>query len=283
MTLDPAGFNRAVEADERLHYLQYDHYLEYLRSSGQIESWSATADGGRKRLKAAWLLEPRLRYGLSGSLSLSAGMRFLRGGGEQDIRHEYTRELGGGDRYVEMLAFSPYRLAVRGCWPCVGVHLRRRLGRRFAAEGHAAAGPLFASVSYRSAWTYAWDMRGNDYSWPVFRDEGERDEKGSGTGCGLELGARIEMPLGPRLAVFLGGGYSWQRVGSLSGSGRETRAGEADSWSGKWVMRSETIAAPWETIAIAYPTCRPRDDAVDSPFRLDLSGWQLRCGLSWRL
>jgi hypothetical protein len=283
MTLDPAGLNQAADTDDAVHYLRYEHYLEWLRSGGNIESWSATTSGERRRINAGWLLEPRLRCQLGGSFSLSLGMRILRSGRSQDISGEYIRELGEGERYVETLVFSPYRLAVRGYWPSAGIHFRRRLGRRFAAEGYAAAGPLFAGVSYRSAWTYAWDMRGAEYTWPVFRDAGGRSEKGSGTGYGLELGARIERALGSRLAVFLAGGYSWQRVNSLSGSGEEARAGAVDSWSGKWVTRSETIVTPWETLPVRFPTCRPQAGADDGPFRLDLSGWYLRGGLSWRI
>ncbi len=283
MTLDPADLNRAAETDERLQYLQYDRLLEYLRTSGVIGYWRAATSGERRRIETGWLLESRLRCKLGGSLSLSAGMRIMRAGRAQDISNEYTREFGGSESDVETLLLSPYRLVVRGYWPSAGIHFRRRLGRRFGAEGYAAAGPLFAGVSYRSAWTYAWDMRGADYSWPVFRDAGERAEKGSGTGYGMELGARIDLELGARLALFLTGGYSRLRVNSLSGSGMETRAGVVDSWSGKWVSRNETVAMPWETLDVRLPTCRPLAGADDGPFRLDLSGWQLRCGISWRL
>jgi len=281
--LDPADLNSAVDADDRIQYLRYDHYLQALQDSGQIRSWSATAEGGRRRITAGWLLEPRLRYRLGASLSLSAAVRVQRGGGTRDLFFEFSRERNDGELYVETLAFNPYRLSVQSYWPNFGIHFRRPMGRRFCAEVHAAAGPLFADVSYGSAWTYAWDMRGSDYIWPVFRDAGERSEKGTGSGFGLELGARLERVLGRRLAIFLEGGYAWQRVNSLSGSGRETRAEETETWSGKWVNRGETIVTPWETLAIRFPTSRPQAGADDGPFRLDLSGWQLRAGVSWRL
>jgi len=281
--VDPVDLNLAADADERAQYLLYDRHLEYLRNGGQIRSWSSTAEGRRGRVEAGLLLEPRLKYRLNGSLSLSAGLRFLSGGGASDLLYEFTRVLPSGDRYVETLTYSPYRLSVRGYWPSLGVHWGRRLGRALRLEGYAAAGPLLASVSYRSAWTYAWDMVGDGYSWPVFRDSGERAEKGSGTGAGLECGAHVAWALGPRLSLFLAGGYSWQRVNSLSGSGRETRAGGEESWSGEWRLRNETVATPWETLAVRYPTCRPQAGGGDAPFRLDLSGWQLRGGISWRL
>jgi hypothetical protein len=283
LALAPADLNRAAEIDRLLQELRYDRYFEYLRLEGAIESWRASSQGERPRIRSGWLLEPRLRYELGRSLSLSLGLRFLQGGGERQLAFEYVRELGAGDRDVELLAYSPYRLEARGWWPSLGVHLRRRLGRRLHAEGYALAGPLFAGVEYRSAWTYAWDMRGTNYSWPVFRDAGERQEEGSGAGLGVELGARIELPLGRRLAVFAVGGHCWQRLRSLSGTGHETRAGAVDSWSGKWVSRSETFASPWAAVAFSYPSCRPGNNAGDGPFRLDLSGWQLRLGLSWRL
>jgi len=282
-SLDPADLNLAVDADERVQYLRYDHYLQALQDSGQIRSWSAMTEGGRLRITSGWLLEPRLCYRLGASLSLSAAVRVQRGGGTQDLLFEFTRVLDADDRYVETLTFDPYRLSVQSYWPNIGIHFRRPIARRIHAAGHVAAGPLFADVSYRSAWTYAWDMRGSNYVWPVFRDAGERSEKGSGIGFGLELGARLERALGLRLAVFLEGGYIWQKVNAISGSGRETRAEDTATWSGKWVSRGETIVTPWETLAIRFPTSRPQAGADDGPFRLDLSGWQLRAGLSWRL
>ena len=282
-SLDPADLNSAVDADTRVQFLRYDHYLQALQDSGQIRSWSATAESGRRRITSGWQLEPRLRYRLGASFSLSAAVRVQRGGGSQNLLFEFTRVLDADDRYVETLAFIPYRLSVQSVWPSIGIHFRRPIARRIHAAGHVAAGPLFADVSYRSAWTYAWDMRGPGYSWPVFRDSGERSEKGTGTGLGLELAARLERALGDRLAVFLQGGYVWQKVNAISGSGRETRAGETETWSGKWVNRGETIIAPWETLAIRFPTSRPQAGADDRPFRLDLSGWQLCAGLSWRL
>ena len=281
--LDPADLNLAVDADNRVQYLRYDHYLEYLRSNGQIRLWGGTASGERRRVGAGWALEPRLRYQLGRSLALSAGLRVMRGGRGRELHFEFIRDLGDRDQYVENLVFSPYSLEVQSCWPSLGIHVRRRLGRRFLAEGYAAAGPLFASASYRSAWTYAWEMRGSDYNWPVFRDAGERAENGSGTGIGLELGARIGRDLGSRLTIFLEGGYDWQRVNSISGSGKEIRAGLEETWSGKWVTRAETLAAPWEILAIRFPTSRPQAGADDRPFRLDLSGWRLRAGISWKL
>jgi hypothetical protein len=282
-SLDPVDLNLAVDADESVQRLRYDHYLQSLQDRDQILSWSATAEGGRRRITSGWQLEPRLRYRLGASFSLSAAVRVQRGGGSQNLLFEFTRVLAADDRYVETLAFIPYRLSVQSFWPNIGIHFRRPIGRQMHAAGHVAAGPLFAGVSYRSAWTYAWDMRGSNYTWPVFRDAGERSEKGTGTGFGLELGARLERALGNRLAVFLQGGYIWQEVNAISGSGRETRAEETETWSGKWVSRGETIIAPWETLAISFPTCRPRVGADDRPFRLDLSGWQLRAGFSWRL
>ena len=282
-SLDPADLNLAVDADERVQLLRYDHYLQYLQDNGQIVSWSGAAEGGRRRVTAGWLLEPRLRCRLGRSLSLSAAVRVQRDGGTRQLFFEFVRSLAAGDQYVETLAFNPYRLSLQSYWPNIGIHVRRPIGKRFCAEVHAAAGPLFADVSYGSTWTYAWDMRGSNYIWPVFRDAGERHEKGSGSGFGLELGGRLERALGSRLAVFLEGGYAWQKVNAISGSGQETRADRVDTWSGKWVSRSETIVTPWETLAIRFPTSRPRAGADDSPFRLDLSGWQLRAGVSWRL
>jgi len=283
LAADPDDLNLAADAEELAQYLLYDGHLEHLRNSGQIRSWSADAQGDWTRVGMNLIVEPRLSCRLGGGFSLSAGVRFLRGGGESDLSFVFTRFLNSGDRYVETLGYSPYHLSVKGYWPSLGIQWGRRLGRASRLEGYAAAGPLLASVSYRSAWTYAWDMVGNNYAWPVFRDSGEREEEGSGTGAGLECGARIAWELGPSLSLFLAGGYSWQRVSSLSGSGREIRNGAEESWSGKWLLRSETLATPWETLAVRYPTCRPQGGADDAPFRLDLSGWQLRGGISWRL
>ncbi|MBN2346342.1 MAG: hypothetical protein JXO51_08110 [Candidatus Aminicenantes bacterium] len=281
--LDPGDLNQAVAADDQLQDLQYERYLAHLQDAGSIRSWNARLEGRRRPVRGGAMFEPRLRLDFAGPLSVSAGLRVMEAGRSCELLSEYTRELGGGDQDVETLSYSPYRLSVRGWWPSIAVHFRRRLVRHFVAEAHAALGPLFASVRYRAAWTYAWDMRGPDYSWPVFRSEGEREEKGSGTGVGVELGGRFERALNRRLALFLAAGYYGGRVNSLSGTGREERAASTWTWSGKWLTRQETVITPWGTLSRRFPTCRPQEGASDSPFRLDLSGWLLRIGLSLKL
>ena len=141
-SLDPADLNSAVDADTRVQFLRYDHYLQALQDSGQIRSWSATAESGRRRITSGWQLEPRLRYRLGASFSLSAAVRVQRGGGSQNLLFEFTRVLDADDRYVETLAFIPYRLSVQSVWPSIGIHFRRPIARRIHAAGHVAAGPL---------------------------------------------------------------------------------------------------------------------------------------------
>ena len=78
------------------------------------------------------------------------------------------------------------------------------------------------------------------------------------------------------------GAYAYQKVGTLSGSGSETRDGVTESWEGDWRIQQVEMVTQWGSRSLEYPTSfsgdLPDSDAARD-FDLDLSGFQLRLGM----
>jgi hypothetical protein len=281
--VDPTDLNLLAEADDRYQEFSYETYFDHLVRNGQMRSWSRTGSGERRRVTVAPLLELRLKYFLFDSLAVSAGFRYARGGGSQELVAAYFRNELSGEQYVETLTVSPYRLSAAAGQASVGLHYSRNLGRSITAEGYLAAGVARASLRYQSSWTYSWVIHGPNYTWTPYDSAGLLEMDGKGTSFCWEAGARLEMPVAGALRAFLEGGYARQVADSLSGGGREVLGSWSESWEGPWRIRNETVTAPWGTLDLRAPSNRPRESGETAPFRLDLSGLRLRLGLSLAL
>ena len=144
---------------------------------------------------------------------------------------------------------------------------------------------MFADCRYLSDWSYEWVTEGPGYRYMTYSNTGVLEEEGSGIGIALDLGGRLSYPIIRRFEIFLEASYTYQVVKSISGSGREERNGRSATWDGQWSIKNETVAAAWGELESEFPTGYwPTNSEEDRlrDFELDLSGFQLKLGLSFR-
>jgi hypothetical protein len=284
-TLAPSDLNLLVDHDNKIQEFFYDSYFAHLQGTGEVSSWTKSQEGNRNKIKSAFQLGFRLRYYLNDTLAVSIGLRYLSGRRASNLEFEYTRNETAGDRQTEYLSYSPYSLSATAIIPQLGVHVMKNI-KAFLVEGFFSAGPIFAECQYLAEWKYAWRIVGEDYDFDPFETEGILEEKGKGMGLSIDLGGRVQYPLFSGLGVFLEGGYSYQVVKKISGPGREHRGEINDAWDGTWGVKKETVTAPWGTLESEFPTNYWPEGSADAKIRdfaLDLSGFQIRLGLSVRL
>lgn len=279
--LNPSDLNLFVDYDRSVQEFSYDAYFDYLRNNNMIRSWNKNAEGERRKIRFALPFGIRIRYSVLDFLAVSVGFQYFRGGPSESLNFGYTRSETSSEQYLESLDITPYRLEVKAYCPIVGVHFFKRFGSVLTVEAFAAGGPLLAECSYESHWHYTWTIQGQGYAWETYKSEGLLQEDGSGTGLFLEVGGRFSIPVHRRLDVFLESGYAYQAVKSLSGSGRETQGEKTETWEGKWGIKSETMTTPWGTRDLLFPTNYRTDGTGVGDFRLNLSGFRIRIGVSW--
>ena len=115
--------------------------------------------------------------------------------------------------------------------------------------------------------------------------------EGKGTGLALDAGLQMNIKLIKRIHLLLEGGYAFQYAGNLSGPGSSV-SGYDDSnsngftestvWEGPWAMAEGFLDQEWGNVNFSYPTNQYGTEGL-SDFRLDLSGFQIRLGISFRI
>lgn len=279
--LNPSDLNRSVDADNRYQNFVYDAYFDYLLSKNSIEGWTKDDTGKRKKIKNVLPFGMRARYRVMNFLAVSIGFQYFQRNSSQNLDFSYNRDVFYGEEYIEELSYEPYGLSVKAYWPTVGIHLFKHFGQKMTGEAYVLGGPLFARCSYNSDWTYKWYIQGPGYTWPTFESEGLLEQKGSGTGIAMEAGGRIGFPFIRSLVFFLDGGYAFQKVSSLSGSGKEINGGKTETWKGTWKTKPETLSTVWGTLDIKTPTNYRTNGEGFEDFELDLSGFRIKLGFSW--
>lgn len=285
-SLNPADLNMRAEFDEMSRMFYYDDYLQYLKSQGLIASFSKSNEGGRaKFLRHSIPLGVRLRYRLAAWLDFSIGLTRFSGDSNSRYKNTYHVTENDGLQSVYFEELSAYTLGSKGYVPSLGVHLGTRLTRNLRLEGYLAGGPLFAECLY-SLTFQSQEPPGDSGGSLESLENGILEEKGSGTGLSVEMGARLDLRLKDRLGMFMQGGYAYQRVDSVSGPGMRSLASHRDSWEGDWGIKQDIKVEPWGTARFLWPSngwtifggtwWRLRD------FELNLSGVQVRMGLFYR-
>ncbi len=280
--LNPSDLNLLVDYDNRFQDFTYDAYLDYLRNNNLIQFWSKDTEGERKRIKNALPFGIRFRYNVLDFLALSVGFEYFQRNHSENLNFNYTRDELNDEYYAETLSFSPYEISVRAYQPSVGIHIFKRLGRLLTAEGFASGGPIFTKFKYESAWNYTWIIFGPDYAWRTYESNGLLEGDGTGTGISLEVGGRVSLAVFSKLEAFLEGGYAYRMVKNLSGAGQEVQAENTETWSGEWGIMTENFTAPWGILDLQFPTNRQMPGSQVEDFSLDLSGFRMRIGFSWR-
>jgi hypothetical protein len=283
--LNPSDLNLFVSHDNRMQEFSYDSYLDYLVATDQIESWTKNQGEERKEIRRSYPIGGRLKYFLSETITLSLGLKYMSSTHTLDLDYQYFRNELSDERYNEGIRYSPYSLSAKAYIPTLGFHISKRMNNALVLEGFVTGGPMFANCRYFSDWSYEWVTEGPDYRYIVYSSTGVLEEEGSGTGIALDLGGRLSYPVIKSFEIFLEASYAYQVVKSISGSGREERTGRSATWDGRWGIKSETVAAAWGELETEFPTSYWPDNSEEAKvrdFELDLSGFQLKLGLSFR-
>ncbi|MDH5385349.1 MAG: hypothetical protein OEY18_11630 [Candidatus Aminicenantes bacterium] len=284
-TLNPSDLNLFVSYDNGIQTFFYDTYLDYLQTNNQIQSWTKNQDRERQKIKNAFPFGARLKYHLNNTFAVSLGFKSLTSRYESDIELQYTRNELSNEQYLENLVYSPYSLSAKAYMPLLGIHIMKKIMNALTLEGYLTGGPMFVECHYMSDWSYEWWIQGTNYNWLTFQSSGILEKKGSGTGIALDVGGRLAYPLFESLRIFLEGGYAYQVTKNISGDGREIKDDSSETWDGRWSIKREEIRTPWGELVLDIPTNywpTNSDSEKLRDFELDLSGFQLRLGLSFR-
>jgi hypothetical protein len=288
-TLNPADLNlRAQFESEHRQFVDY-RYIN-MKNDGNIIRYSKNFEGEFKKIKNAIPRGFRFKYFLNNSISISLGFNYISREKTSNIRNRYTIDDIVDNIYRHYILddeVSPYTLSAAGYIPAIGIHFSRKLTRSTEIEGYLTAGPLFARCSYfidyQSAPLSDEGVIVDKYYWDV----GVIEEKGKGTGFSLEGGARMNFNIGKNFALFLEGGYAYQMVNNMSGPGYHTYNYETETWEGDWAIKEVYLDGQWGSRYFQFPSNAwgMEEDYVYykiRDFKLDLSGFRMKIGISYR-
>jgi len=283
--LNPSDLNLFVSHDNRMQEFFYDSYLDFLVATEQIQSWTKNQGEERREIRRAIPIGGRLKYYLSETIAISLGFKYMSSAQTLDLEYQYFRDELSDERYNESIRYSPYSLSAKAYIPSLGFHILKKLNNSLVLEGFVSGGPMFAKCRYLSDWSYEWVTEGPDYRYLTYSSTGVLEEEGSGTGIAIDLGGRLSYPIISSFEIFLEASYAYQVAKSISGSGSEDRDRRIATWDGRWGIKGETVAAAWGELESEFPTSYwPENSETERirDFELDLSGFQLRLGLSFR-
>lgn len=200
----------------------------------------------------------------------------------------------GGGQNIGALSYqyqNPGFLLSFSAWsPQLAAHFGWNIGQALRLEVLVAGGPLYAecrTVSERR--TATTDQTGNrmDSLYAL-------EMTGKATSASGEMGGRACLRLLSFLSVFAEGGFTFREVDEVSGTG-SSRTTVSDSngaqdpvtasWNGHWSLLLNDSTASWGRFRVYQPQNRVTT-AKGTPFMkfgVNLSGFQLKAGLSFRL
>ena len=274
--INPKDFNLLSKAEEQYNDI---YFIERLRS------YNGYFVNDFPEIRGAIPAGFRLRYHATEKLSFSLGFEgFIR---KKEITLEGSFGYSSTASEDHTKKYDPYRLELSGYSVMGGVHYRVPVGNKTDIEVAGAAGWAKAEFDFRSNWTYAASYQGPSISYHSI-DGGVLEGDGSGNGFMAQGMLRLNRMLGRRIGLFVEAAYTFCRMKSIEGSGRETRIGlpGETTWEGTWGIKKEEIRLLWANADVSVPTNywgvwtasqRDRD------FVLNLSGFRLALGFCFRL
>jgi len=278
--MEPKDLNLRSRTDEALYYLYHDDYYDYLASRGVGFSYTKTRSDDFPLIKHAYSLGFRIKYHLLKNFGITLGFRYLHRDLEKDVVNQFSFPYDYGNfKYSHI--YSPYTLNVRGYVPFIGVFAEFPLMGRLSAGGFFEGGFLYAECSFSQREYEEW-----------YSDEDillERasviylEEEGSGSSFTLTGGLRITLDLG-RFSPFIEGSYAYQEIKELSGPGKELTGDLLENtWEGDWGIKQGTAEELWGDATYQFPSNYWESGITGyRDFTLDLSGFQIRMGISYR-
>ena len=281
-SLNPEHLNLRIEAEEKIAKFWYDDYYTFLEDNNQILSYRKNREGKFKKIKYGIPLGLRLKYYLKKSLAISLGIKYISKEQNSYVNDRYTITDDSGYEYISRSEYSPFTLSAAGYMPMLGIHYAKKISGALEIEGFITGGPLFAAcrctIEQKDQQISSDGIILNESVWMI-------EEKGKGSGVAWEGGARINIKIGNRIHFFVEGGYALQKVNRLSGPGSENRNGITETWEGNWGLKEYGRGTYWGNLYTLYPSnhWQPDEEPLRARnFELDLSGLQMRIGVSYQ-
>jgi hypothetical protein len=293
-TMRPDDLNLMAEYYNAYPLFFYGAQYEYLHAAyGEDFTYSVTRSGDEslKRIAHGLPWGIRARYALSRSISLSLSLDHVRENRLSDMAYQYQisdRSQGPiqtTPRTVD-IDYSDFFMGVSAWVPQVGMQFGTPLGENWRLGGSLSVGLMLARC--RSVLeTHSKSQYENGYWSENFT---LLEMKGSGIGLAADAQAEIRRRINRRLSSFLACGFAWRRATDISGPGRsqslfrDKNAAQdlvENNWDGRWQKKEFVYFRNWgEFRRFNYANYfAPGDDSED--FVLNLSGFQVKAGLSW--
>lgn len=278
------------EANEDTHAFFYDERYTKMFQDGLLQYWNVEGlDDGFPSLKQVFPMDIRARFQSPWFfVTFGAGFKMFSSNLDQALPIEYVRAVNTNLGYADSVNYDKYNLRVNGyALPLTG-YFNMTEGRGVDAGLYLGIGPFFANVLYEKTWTEGFEsiVNGDRAAVAPSISHSLRME-GKGWGFLFEAGTRLDFNISRRFALFLEAGYLYHMVFSLKGEGREMNGTTVETWEGKWMIRTTTLTADWNSggtsveMIDSRPTAGPNVTAEEA-FRLNISGGSIRLGLSFR-
>ena len=274
--VNPKDFNLLSQAEEQYNEL---YFIDRLRN------YNGYFVNDFPEIKEAIPVGLRLRYHVSEKLSFSISAEGFTRKEKKTFEGSFWYSSTASENHTKR--YDPYQLGLSGYAVLGGVHYRMPVGSLTDIEAGAAAGWAQADFDFHSSWSYRAVYQGTDIIYDS-TDSGILEGDGTGNGFMAQVMLRLNRMLGRRIGFFVETAYTYCRMKSIEGSGREARAGipGETTWEGTWGIKREEIHVLWGDQEVLVPTNywgewtasqRERD------FVLDLSGFRLVLGICFRL
>jgi hypothetical protein len=270
--INPKDFNLLSKAEQQYNDI---YFIERLRS------YDGYFVNDFPEIKEAIPAGLRLRYRMSDRISLSLALEGFIQKKKQTLEGSFGYSSTTAENHTKR--YDPYQLSLSGYAVMGGIHYRIPVGSKTDIEVGGAAGWAKADFDYSSTWSYAASYQGTSVSYlSVYGGTLESD--GSGNGFMSQAMLRLNRMLGKHIGFFVEAAYTYCRMKSIEGSGREALKGNSaeTTWEGTWGIKREEIHVLWGDKEVLVPTNywggwtasqRERD------FVLDLSGFRLALGI----
>lgn len=274
--VNPKDFNLLSKAEQQYNDI---YFIERLRSYNgyfvnDFPEIRETMPGG-----------VRFRYHLSEKLSFSLAAEGFFQKKKQSFEGSFYYSSTASENHTKK--YDPYQLGLSGYAVLGGAHYRINIGSKTDIEAGVAAGWAKAKFDFISNWSYRASYQGTSVSYDSVAG-GILEGDGSGSGFMGQAMLRLNRMLSRRIGFFVETAYTYCRMNSIEGSGRETRIGlpGETSWEGTWGIKKEDIRLLWGNKEVLVPTNYWGGwtaSQMERDFVLDLSGFRLVFGICFRL
>lgn len=273
--VNPKDFNLLSQAEERYNEIYFIQRLYY--DSGYFMN-------DFPEIKSILPAGIRLKYRVSDVLAFSLSVEGFSQHKETTVEGTLSYTTAVSESHTRK--YDPFRLGLWAFSVMGGAHYRIPVGSYTDLEVGTAVGWTKAEFDFSSAWSYTAEYQGStDYF--TATDSATLDGDGSGNGFTAQGMLRLNRMLGHRFGFFIETVYTFCRMKSIEGSGREIRPGipAEQTWEGPWGIKKEEIYTTWIDTAVSVPTNyweEWTDAQRERDFILDLSGIRLVFGICFR-